>query len=408
MRSLRIMDEHRIVLPVRNSGTLPLTVVIEPWGLSQTLAPGAEVFVVARGPRTGNLDIQRSETEVVVYGWEGSQVAFSATDPAERSLADFFVEQMRTPPDASAQAKQDAFEAEKAAALHAWMVQRREKLATAPTRAEKERTGEVAGSGHEVMSAAYERVLAAPSSLAAREALAAEWKAKQDPRAELIDKQLRLRRHRLDDTLWCDEANALNREIRVLLKKHGAQWAGDAARMANDVAFHRGCVAEVTLPGAAFVSAMPQLLAVAPIQHVNLTAPLALEQVAESPHLARLSSLRICELRAGFGDAQASTLARSPHIANLVWLSLTDNAIGKAGAEALAASPQLARCAFVDLAGTPYNPTPFVTAYEGVENRGRPGSADELERAFGKRTWLQVPAEGSSWPPHRDDVATTP
>jgi hypothetical protein len=132
------MSEHRVVLPLRNAGTSPLTVVIEPWGLSKTLAPGAEVFVVAKGPSTGNLDVQRGESEVVVYGWEGSQVAFSATDPAQPSLADWFVEQMRTPPDASAQAAQDAFEADKADVLHAWMVKKGKKPATARTRAEME------------------------------------------------------------------------------------------------------------------------------------------------------------------------------------------------------------------------------------------------------------------------------
>lgn len=132
------MSEHRVVLPLHNAGTSPLSVVIEPWGLSQTLAPGAEVFVVAKGPSIGNLEVQRSEREIVVYGWEGSQVAFSATDPALPSLADWFVEQMRTPPDASAQAKQDAFEADKADVLHAWMVKKGKKPATARSRAEME------------------------------------------------------------------------------------------------------------------------------------------------------------------------------------------------------------------------------------------------------------------------------
>jgi hypothetical protein len=254
---------------------------------------------------------------------------------------------------------------------------------------------------------AYDQVLASPSSLAAREALAAEWKAKRDPRAELIDKQLRLRKHRLENTLWSDEANALSREINVLVRKHGAQWAGDVAKLAKEYVFHRGCVAEVTLPGAAFASVMPKLLAVAPIQHVNLTAPLALDQVTASPHLAKLSSLAIRELRAAFGDAQASELARSPYLANLKWLSLTDNTIGNAGVEALAATPHLDRCAFVDLGGNKSNPTPSVTEYEGIENRGRPALAEELERRFGKRAWLQVPAEGASWPPNRDDVSTT-
>ncbi|MCX5746608.1 MAG: hypothetical protein NT062_29375 [Proteobacteria bacterium] len=36
----------------------------------------------------------------------------------------------------------------------------------------------------------FERVLAEPGSIAARRALAAEWKAAGDPRALLIEKQL--------------------------------------------------------------------------------------------------------------------------------------------------------------------------------------------------------------------------
>jgi hypothetical protein len=255
---------------------------------------------------------------------------------------------------------------------------------------------------------AYENVLANPSSLAAREALAAEWKAKRDPRAELIDKQLRLRQHRLDNTLWSKEANALDREIWVLVRDRGAHWAGEVAKLAKDYKFHRGCVAEVTLSGSAFAAALPKLLALAPIQHVNLTAPLAIEQVAASPHLAKLSSLAIHEQRAGFGDVQAAQLARSPYLGNLKYLSLTDNTIGAAGVEAIAASPHLDRCLYVDFGGNPKNPTPGVTEYEGIETRGRPGLAEELERKFGKRPWLQVPAEGTPWPPNRDDISTTP
>lgn len=254
---------------------------------------------------------------------------------------------------------------------------------------------------------AYDRVLASPGSLAAREALAAQWRAQLDPRAELIDKQLRLRAHRLAGTLSSTEANTLYREINVLVRAHGRAWAGPLATHVKDYAFHRGCVAEVTLAGAAFTHEMPALLAHAPIQHVNLVAPLALDEVAGSPLLAKLSSLRICELRAGLGDPEATILANSPYLANLVWLSLTDNAIGKPGVLALAASPHLARCRFVDLAGNPWDPTPSVSSYEGIENRARPAIADDLERTFGKRPWLTVPADDVDWPPHRDDLATT-
>jgi hypothetical protein len=98
----------------------------------------------------------------------------------------------------------------------------------------------------------------------------------------------------------------------------------------------------------------------------------------------------------------------SPYIANLKWLSLSDNSIGRAGAEALAASPHLAKCIYVNLGGNPTNPTPNVSSYEGIENRARPAIAADLERTFGKRPWLAVPGEDIPWPPHRDDISTTP
>jgi len=56
----------------------------------------------------------------------------------QRKLADWFVEQMRTPPDPEAELERDAFEAEKAALLHLWHVRKGRKPATARTRTEME------------------------------------------------------------------------------------------------------------------------------------------------------------------------------------------------------------------------------------------------------------------------------
>jgi hypothetical protein len=257
------------------------------------------------------------------------------------------------------------------------------------------------------VSDAYQRVLAAPTSLAAREALAAEWRENGDSRAELIDKQLRLRKHRLAGTVSSDEANALDRAIYVLVRKHGAAWAGELAKHVEDYKFHRGCVAEVTLSGAAFAKEMPALLAHAPIQHLNLVAPLALDEVVQSPLLAKLSSLSIIELRDAFGNREAAALAHSPHVANFKWLRLFDNSIGYPGVEALAAAPNLAHCIYIGLDGNPTDVTPNVSSYEGIESRSRSTYAEELEQNFGVRPWLTVPADDVDWPPHRDDVSTT-
>lgn len=46
---LRIPPEREVDIPVRNGGTKPLYVVLEPWGTCHVVAPGEQVRVVARG-----------------------------------------------------------------------------------------------------------------------------------------------------------------------------------------------------------------------------------------------------------------------------------------------------------------------------------------------------------------------
>lgn len=253
---------------------------------------------------------------------------------------------------------------------------------------------------------AYERVLAEPSSLAAREALAREWRANGDPRAELVELQLRYRQHRIDNTVWTDEANALLRAAYKLVSTHGKAWAGEIARLVTKYEFHRGCIAEVTLPGASFASVMPKLIALAPIQHVNLIAPLEVQTVFGSPLFERVTSLKAVTLGAAFGDREAVELAASPHVRNLVWVRLTDNAIGDVGVEALAASPHLAACAYVDLQGNPVDPTPQISELDGTRVAVRSSRAGELERAHGRRPWLELPTNVTTWPADRDDMST--
>jgi len=74
--TLRIPPERELVVPVHNTGLKPLTVVLEPWGIRQEVAPGERVRVVARGPwGPEGPKIVRSPDEVVVYGWSGSRAA---------------------------------------------------------------------------------------------------------------------------------------------------------------------------------------------------------------------------------------------------------------------------------------------------------------------------------------------
>ena len=118
-------------------------------------------------------------------------------------------------------------------------------------------------------------------------------------------------------------------------------------------------------------------------------------------------TLDLSRHRASLGDAGAAVIARSPNIAGLRYLELFDGGIGHAGVEALAASPYLARAAYVGLTKNPADPTPFAHNYDGVDTGGRPPLAADLERTFGPRPWLAVPAEPADWPPDRDDLAVT-
>jgi uncharacterized protein (TIGR02996 family) len=73
------------------------------------------------------------------------------------------------------------------------------------------------------------------------------------------------------------------------------------------------------------------------------------EALAASPHLARLSCLDLSSNQ--IGDEGACALAASPHLAGLSSLKVSCNNISYEGAAALAASPYLASLSCLDLSG---------------------------------------------------------
>jgi hypothetical protein len=152
---------------------------------------------------------------------------------------------------------------------------------------------------------------------------------------------------------------------------------------------------------------MPKLVKLAPVQHVNLIAPLELAAVVASPLLARMTSLQIIELGAGFGDAEAKLLAGSEYACNLRWVRLFGNAIGEAGVVALAASTHLESCVYLGLDGNPVDVTPRFDDSMGFVQPVRSYLAEELEKKYGPRPWLTLPEVDALWPPDRDDVSTT-
>jgi uncharacterized protein (TIGR02996 family) len=246
----------------------------------------------------------------------------------------------------------------------------------------------------------YAAILAEPNDPAPRRALAAHYDGRGDPRGELIRVQLELAEKRAAGL----RDGALFRRQRVLVQAHGRAWAAPLADLIADHKFHRGLIGEVTLPLDRFLDVAPSLFAAAPIQHVNLTRPRTrLAELLRSPHLARLSSLALDRL--DLDDNDATTIARAEALRTLRYLSLADNRIGRAGVEALAASPWLARLDVLDLSNNPCDPVPRPAARD-VDGRvtavERPALANELVSRYGPRPWLANPADPDAWPLPRD------
>ncbi len=246
----------------------------------------------------------------------------------------------------------------------------------------------------------YAAVLAEPNAAPPRRALAAHYDAKGDPRGELIRVQLELADKEARGVL----DGALIRRERALLKAHGAAWAAPLADLITGHKFHRGLIGEVSLPLDRFLGVAPTLFAAAPIQHVNLTRPRTRwAELLRSPHLARLSSLALADLDLDDGDASA--IARADALRALHYLSLAHNRIGRAGVEALAASPYLARLDVLDLSNNPCDPVPRPGGRDldgRVTAIDRPALANELVSRYGERPWLANPANPDAWPLPRD------
>jgi hypothetical protein len=80
--TLSLPPEHVARVPVRNFGTEPLTVVLEPWGVRHTLAPGETAQIVSQGRwAEGESYVDRADGGLVFYGWNGSWATFVPDPP---------------------------------------------------------------------------------------------------------------------------------------------------------------------------------------------------------------------------------------------------------------------------------------------------------------------------------------
>jgi hypothetical protein len=240
-----------------------------------------------------------------------------------------------------------------------------------------------------------------PEDRAARAALAK--KLAGDPRGTFIQLQLdaatELQSHGRSETY-----KDLRSRYRALEQQHGASWAGDVAKLAEQPMFARGFVEYVTMSAAAFLAKAGELYKVAPIRGVTLVDfKSSVRQLAASPYLDRLVALQFYD-KAKTGkldDADAALLAGSPHLARLQSLDVSFNAITNAGVDALCA---LAGLRYLNLAGNPAdNPVEQVAtdtmSGDPIATGTLPERGRQLEAKYGKRAWLHAPSELPDFPP---------
>ncbi len=208
----------------------------------------------------------------------------------------------------------------------------------------------------------------------------AAWNA----RAELIRLQL--------DTAGLDPTNPAvhgnRRRINTLLDTYRSTWAQPLAAWVDDVQFLRGFVGLVKLSAQSFVGHADDILARAPVQHLDLAQVRDVDEaLADSPALGNIRSLRMD--RGGLHDVHVQLLAASAHAANLRWLSLAHNHLTLATAESLAASPHLGKLEFADFLGNPFDPAEQLGLDSGVVVASwMPPEAQDLEARYGALRWL--------------------
>ena len=63
-------------MAVTNSRAGPIRLVLEPWGDEILVSPGATAKVRFSGPPGGELEVEATDGEIRLYGWEGSILEF--------------------------------------------------------------------------------------------------------------------------------------------------------------------------------------------------------------------------------------------------------------------------------------------------------------------------------------------
>lgn len=220
----------------------------------------------------------------------------------------------------------------------------------------------------------------------------AQWCAGQrDPawvaRGEVIRAQLDL--DRADpQAVATGQLFGLQHRVRELVDAHGDAWAGPIATWADEVRFVRGFVEWIRLPASEFLARGSEIFERAPVRHLDLSAVRDVDEALfETELLAGVRSLAMD--RCSLYDIHVQLLAASPHVTTLRWLSVANNKLTLAAAEALAASKNLPSLRFLEFRGNEVDPVEQLGLDSGVVVASwMPPEGVALEARHGHLPWL--------------------
>jgi hypothetical protein len=230
------------------------------------------------------------------------------------------------------------------------------------------------------------------------------------PRAELVRAQLEA--DRLEHGRPRGAPLAIvdaKRTAKRLIDANGRAWAGGTV---SDIAtaweFRRGFVERVTVDARAWVARGRELAGVAPINQLSLRGLRGTDLNAVFGHVGLERVLALDLSGEQLGDKGLQTLLSSPRLGQLRWLSLYDNRITMAGAEALAASTLVPNLQFVAFGNNYVDPT---ATPGGIDDDGAIMGWDltpegqTIAARYGFRPWQKGRADTmASYPPDLYDL----
>lgn len=241
-------------------------------------------------------------------------------------------------------------------------------------------------------------VCAQPDDDSLRLAYAVHVSEAEPERAEFI----RLQLTRADDELGRYKRQALPsaREVALWHRNAGA-WLGPLKRelapsphLPHGGVFVRGFLGHVRLSVEGLVTHGAQLIAKAPIQHLDVAPGELPLRSFEVVQFAQLDSLSLAGLK--LDDDAAVAIAACATLSRVTWLDLSNNRLTRRGVESLARAAHLGRKRIV-LTGNPCDPVEHpVLDWDGsTQSTSANGPTADLERVVGRRVpWFHVELEG--------------